>query len=216
MPSLRRRAVTLSRPAPGGLPASWRAWWSHPASALMESGRTGRWTILVPELPEVWFCRENVAERRVYPAAGDASVETVPGAPDVILEKLLALHGVDRRDDAPDFQGGVIALLSYDLARRFEKIPEVAEDDLGAPLAVFAPGAGRAGPRQCDRNGARRRARASQRSIRRQRKKLPGALLDRVGRYRRRAASGGPRYHTRRVRRPRRRRLLTNPDFATR
>lgn len=135
----RRRAVTLSRPSPAGLPASWRSLWTHPASALMESGRTGRWTILVPELPEVWFCRENSAERRICPATGGVSVETVHGSPTEILEKLLAEHGVERRDGAPDFQGGLVALLNYDLVRCFERLPATAKDDLLAPLAVYAP-----------------------------------------------------------------------------
>jgi para-aminobenzoate synthetase component 1 len=105
----------------------------------MESGRTGRWSILVPELPEVWFCRENTAERRVFGANGAVTKETVSGAPTEILEKLLTEHGVARRADAPDFQGGVIALLNYDLARCFEKLPSRAKDDLHAPLAVYAP-----------------------------------------------------------------------------
>ncbi len=135
----RRRAVTLSRPAPAGLPASWASWWTHPASALMESGRTGRRTILVPELPEVWFCLENSAERRIYGRDGKVAVEIFPGTPTEILEKLLAEHGVERIAQAPDFQGGVIALLNYDLARSFETLPVKAADDLDAPLAVYAP-----------------------------------------------------------------------------
>ncbi len=105
----------------------------------MESGRTGRWTILVPELPEVWLCRENSAERLVRDERGAVSVEKVSGTPTEVLERLLAEHGVQRRADAPDFQGGVIALLNYDLVRCFEKLPATARDDLGAPLAVYAP-----------------------------------------------------------------------------
>lgn len=139
MSVMRLRAATLSRPSPEGLPASWLAWWKTPASALMESGRSGRWTILVPELPEVWFCRENSAECRVYSACGKVSVTTFAGSPSDILEKLLAIHGVQRRAGAPDFQGGVISLLNYDLARCFEKLPATARDDLQAPLAVYAP-----------------------------------------------------------------------------
>ena len=105
----------------------------------MESGRTGRWTILAPELPEVWLCRENSAERLVRGEDGAVATESHGGSPTEILEKLLAEHGVERTTGAPDFQGGVIALLSYDLARCFEKLPATAKDDLHAPLAVLAP-----------------------------------------------------------------------------
>lgn len=135
----RRRAVFLSRPAPDGLPAEWLGAWKSPWSALMESGRSGRWTILVPELPEVWLCRENGAERLVRDERGDIRRETHPGSPTEILESLLAEHGVERRPDAPDFQGGLVSLLAYDLVREFEALPSLAKDDLQAPLAVFAP-----------------------------------------------------------------------------
>lgn len=137
MPKL--RPVHLTRPAPGGLPADWSAWWNRPASALMESGRSGRSTVLVPTLDEVWFCHDASAERHTYAASGARHTEIVHGSPEEILERLLAEHGVERSAEAPDFQGGVVTLLAYDLSRRFERLPSLAKDDLRAPLAVFAP-----------------------------------------------------------------------------
>lgn len=137
MSDTRRRAVVVSRPCPEGLPASWDGWWCSPASALMESGRTGRTTVLVPELPEVWYCGEQTATRRRF-GSGEPD-ELVAASPEVVLERLLAAHGVERDPAGPDFQGGVIALLGYDLARRFENLPARATDDLATPLAVFAP-----------------------------------------------------------------------------
>lgn len=138
-PGARISPVHLTRPAPAGLPASWLNRWTHPVSALMESGRSGRTTVLIPEFPEVWLCRETFAERVCFAGGAETSRERVPGGPKETLERLLSEHGVRRDPAGPEFQGGLFALLSYELAGCIEKIPTAPRDDLGAPLAIFAP-----------------------------------------------------------------------------
>lgn len=133
------RPVHLTRPAPAGLPASWLGRWTFPCSALMESGRTGDTTVLIPRLPDVWLCRETHAERLLISDNGSVRRERVAGTPAATLAALLAKHGVARDPAGPAFQGGLFTLLSYDLARCIEKLPTQARDDLGAPLAVYAP-----------------------------------------------------------------------------
>ncbi len=133
------RPIHLTRPAPDGLPASWLDRWSFPTSALMESGRTGRTTVLIPRLPEVWLCRDDHAERLLIDTTGAITRERHPGDPGRTLAALLAKHGVARDPAGPEFQGGLFTLLSYDLARCIEKLPSLTRDDLGAPLAVYAP-----------------------------------------------------------------------------
>ncbi|HEU4421723.1 MAG TPA: anthranilate synthase component I [Pilimelia sp.] len=41
--------------------------------------------------------------------------------------------GVDPGTDLPPLTGGMVGYLSYDLVRRFERLPELADDDLGVP-----------------------------------------------------------------------------------
>jgi anthranilate synthase component 1/para-aminobenzoate synthetase component 1 len=41
-------------------------------------------------------------------------------------------------DGLPDFCGGAVGYLSYDVGRLFEKLPQIAQDDLGPPDIYFA------------------------------------------------------------------------------
>jgi para-aminobenzoate synthetase component 1 len=69
-----------------------------------------------------------------YLAAGDLRAVEPRGAP---LDALAAALGqrVPAQPGAPPFQGGLVGLLSYDLARHLERLPSRAPDVLGLPDA---------------------------------------------------------------------------------
>jgi len=58
-------------------------------------------------------------------AVGDDPIAAVRGAID-------ALRGAGH-PDLPPLTGGLVGFLSYDMVRRFERLPELTEDDLGVP-----------------------------------------------------------------------------------
>lgn len=59
-------------------------------------------------------------------------------APFQRLAHLLNCQRIVRPPDVPPFFGGAVGYLSYDLARRFEKLPSLAFDDLAGPDLEFA------------------------------------------------------------------------------
>ena len=101
------------------LPASWRGFWSEKiASALLESGRTGRWTVLAPALEPLPMPDSA--------AAALAALDRWQG------ENLGAVF-----PSWPAFQGGLMLAVSYDLARACEPISSAAQADLPVP-PIFA------------------------------------------------------------------------------
>ncbi|MCS6304845.1 MAG: anthranilate synthase component I family protein [Nitrospira sp.] len=54
------------------------------------------------------------------------------------LAHLLNRQRIVRPSDVPPFFGGAVGYLSYDLARKFEKLPSLAFDDLAGPDLEFA------------------------------------------------------------------------------
>ena len=62
----------------------------------------------------------------------------VRGDPFEMLRTILSDNRVDRDADCPvPFTGGGVGFLGYDLGRRIENIPSVAEDDLHLPECCF-------------------------------------------------------------------------------
>ncbi len=53
------------------------------------------------------------------------------------LEKILNSQPEVRWEELPKFTGGAVGFVSYDMARFFEKLPELAEDDLQIPDLYF-------------------------------------------------------------------------------
>jgi len=54
------------------------------------------------------------------------------------LAKCFQQSPIVRPPDAPPFFGGAVGYFSYDLVRRFERLPSIAADDLGIPDLEFA------------------------------------------------------------------------------
>ena len=60
------------------------------------------------------------------------------GDPFKALAELLRASRITRPEDAPPFVGGAVGFFSYDLIRQFEKLPNLATDDLRLPDVLFA------------------------------------------------------------------------------
>jgi para-aminobenzoate synthetase component 1 len=96
-----------------------------PGLALLESarpGRNARWSYLTADPVAVIDC----------PAAGS----------DVFADARRALRRLDQRSvggpEVPPFSGGHVGYLSYDLGRRFERLPDIAVADQPLPLLRLA------------------------------------------------------------------------------
>ncbi|MDX9820651.1 MAG: anthranilate synthase component I, partial [Syntrophales bacterium] len=59
------------------------------------------------------------------------------GDPLKYLKKLLADHRFVSRPGLPRFTGGAVGYLAYDMVRHFERLPDLAADDLGSDDAAF-------------------------------------------------------------------------------
>lgn len=123
-----------------GLPRSWLTWWADsPCSALLETGKAGRYTILSPKIEQLLIVGESSSRRLHLGAAGEwQTVETLSGSPPAILRSMTRRFRSPSLPAGPPFTGGWIGFLSYDLARVLEKLPKRAEDDLKLPLATWA------------------------------------------------------------------------------
>lgn len=58
--------------------------------------------------------------------------------PFTALASLLRASRMPRPEDLPPFFGGAVGFLSYDVVRRFERLPSLADDDLPVPDFLFA------------------------------------------------------------------------------
>ena len=63
----------------------------------------------------------------------DGVVEKMEGSPWDVLQDLLRTYSAERLPGLPPFQGGALGYWAYDLGRHLERLPDVAEDDLGLP-----------------------------------------------------------------------------------
>jgi para-aminobenzoate synthetase component I len=100
--------------------------------AFLESGRGGRYSIA------------GIHPKARLRAKGDGlvvqmedKVEFFSGDPLIELERWLQPFSMERREALPDFQGGVIGFISYDYARKIEKLPDLVADDLNIPDIYF-------------------------------------------------------------------------------
>jgi len=81
-----------------------------------------------------WVCRYKDGVSRVREGSGWR--ETAGSPVTLVRERLRAVDAGGRLGDAP-FAGGIVALLGYDAAHLFERLPCTTDDDLGLPDAVF-------------------------------------------------------------------------------
>jgi len=115
------------------LPASWEALLSGRHCAVLESGRTGRYTVVVPDAHRVWrFDAEGAAT--MYQDGGAQSLPPTR-ALDAIASWVSA-HRAPRIPGWPAFQGGLLVALGYELASELEPVRAVP-DELRLPRAVL-------------------------------------------------------------------------------
>ena len=115
------------------LPKDWRKFLEGRFSAVLESGLTGNTTIAVPRAPSV----------KVFNLNGRVIKHTQSGAYESHQEKILAYikawknkHRTPHFKGWPDFQGGLIGIISYEAVAQFEPVTS-ARADINTPLAVF-------------------------------------------------------------------------------
>lgn len=115
------------------LPAAWHDLLPGRSAALLESGPTGRFTILVPEAPRAWSFGADGRVRLRFDGGGSDL-----GKADALawLDRWSCDNRAPRLDGWPAFQGGLVAALGYELASSFEPV-EPAPSDLSLPRAVF-------------------------------------------------------------------------------
>lgn len=99
---------------------------------LLESGRGGRYS--VAGLQPKAVLQSTPEGLKIH---DEKNTEMRLGDPLIELEKWLQPLKAERQPDLPDFQGGVIGFLSYDYARRIEKLPSLSKDDLEIPEVYF-------------------------------------------------------------------------------
>jgi anthranilate synthase component I len=108
----------------------------EPYSFLLESveqgERIGRYTFLGarPYLRLVAGSDGVVLER-------GKKKEHVRGDPVAVIRQLLRQHQPAHVPDLPPFTAGAVGYISYDMVRRFEKLPELAKRDLPVPECVL-------------------------------------------------------------------------------
>ena len=115
------------------LPASWDAFLTGRHHAVLESGRTGSLTIAVPAAARATLF---FADGRVVLHAEDGAHEEATEKPLAYLRRWSREVRAPRLAGWPAFQGGLIALLGYDLAAQFEPVRS-ALADVRVPLAAF-------------------------------------------------------------------------------
>ena len=115
------------------LPASWESFLTGRYHAVLESGRTGSLTIAVPVAERVTVFG---ADGRVVMHAADGAHEEAAEAPLAFLRRWSREVRAPRLPGWPAFQGGLLALLGYELAAGFEPV-RTAPADTSAPLAAF-------------------------------------------------------------------------------
>lgn len=120
-------------------PKKWLSWWEEaPFSALLETGKAGRYTVLAPRIDRLLVCGEAASTLLRLDGAEPVEEQTFAGAPLDVLRLWKRNHRAPRLNHAPPFAGGLIGFFSYDFARLLEKLPTAARRDLDVPLAAFA------------------------------------------------------------------------------
>lgn len=131
----RRVPVALRLPLESFPRALFRSAAFEPPAVLLESARshpaTGRYSILAGEPVLTLVSRGE----EVWLSSG-GRLERTRTDPVLLLESILAERRAPDLAGWPPFVGGAVACFSYDLTRRWERLPERARDDLGLPEMI--------------------------------------------------------------------------------
>lgn len=101
---------------------------------LLESGRVGKLCIAGVDPLVTMKSTDGQSLELVW---RDGTTEVRTGEPLELLADFVRSMNVDYLPELPDYQGGVIGFVSYDYARTYEPIPEIAKDDLDTPDLFF-------------------------------------------------------------------------------
>lgn len=122
-----------ARFAAEGLPADWSAFLTGRHAAVLESGRAGSLTVAVPTAARALVF---LPDGRLVSHAADGAHEETPECPLEFLRRWAREVRAPRLPGWPVFQGGLIAVLGYELAAQFEPVP-TATADPAVPSAAF-------------------------------------------------------------------------------
>lgn len=105
---------------------------TEPRHVLLESGRTGKYSIIgLSPFAEVTGKHNELTIKT------DEGSSVLNGPVYEQFQNWFKDFEVEPVEGLPDFTGGAIGYLSYDLTREFEKLPVTSEDDLGLPDLYF-------------------------------------------------------------------------------
>ena len=116
-----------------GLPQDWRGFLKGRFAAVLESGRTGSLCFAVPASDNT---KVFSADGRVVTHEAAGAYESPKEKPLEHLKHWAQTHRAPRLSGWPDFQGGLILALGYELAAQFEPVTSAAADP-AAPTAVI-------------------------------------------------------------------------------
>lgn len=116
--------------SPAGLPKAWRAAWEQGSaySFVLESGKGGRYTFL--GLNPVSVIRGKGSQAEVTDLTTGAGRKLI-GKPLELIKGWLAPCKSPSHPALPKLGGGAVGFLGYDIARSLERLPALAQDDLG-------------------------------------------------------------------------------------
>ncbi|MDT9725111.1 anthranilate synthase component I family protein [Xylanibacillus composti] len=119
-----------------GSPDSWEAVWKEADSChvLLESGKGGRYTFLGANPVSVI---RGKGDRAIVTDLEAGEVRELTGSPLALTKQWLSPHRSPRLHGLPPWLGGAAGYWAYDVVRSIERLPVLAEDDLGLPDYVL-------------------------------------------------------------------------------
>lgn len=117
---------------------SWERAWREAAqcSFVLESGKKGRYSFL--GLQPIETISGKGSQATIHNSATEKSTH-VEGVPLQLIKRWMAPYTGPRvkSKNTPDFIGGCVGYLGYDVVRTFERLPNLAKDDLQCPDYYF-------------------------------------------------------------------------------
>jgi para-aminobenzoate synthetase component I len=116
---------------------SWFNYYKHLSKdethhVLLESGRGGRYSIIGLEPFAVLQGKDQCLTIQTKEECIEQQGDLLE-----LTKNWLSHYAVSKEEDLPDFQGGAVGYISYDLVRNIESLPELSEDDLAMPDLYF-------------------------------------------------------------------------------
>lgn len=99
---------------------------------FLESGRGGRYSIAAWQPFATAFSQDDGLQIELQDG-----FEWHEGEPLQLLENFVSRYELEHDVQLPEFQGGAVGFISYDYARKIEKLPDIAKDDLQVPDIYF-------------------------------------------------------------------------------